>query len=401
MAFENRTIEDVNNLIISGLESELNTKFRLLPKAFVRVLAKVFAATFITLYKQQAWIFLQMFVDTASFDEIEVLGRKIRPLVLWGNLVGISNPIGATQWQGLLRVKVSAVNTYLDQGVQFVDSSTGNIYITTETVHLRNEYEEISVKSVDSGVAGNVEIGTVMTTTAPLSNIDRKAEVVKVNVIGIDSESEESYRARVKARWQVRPQGGALGDYRKWASDVPGVVQTYIYKDDNSAAGVLIYVVSDADDRIPTSGMLKDVGEACSFDPETGMGRKPITAVLDPDNDGTYSNVRACDVVEFDVYVDGFEGSELQSFKESCKDNFRSYFFDREPFVRGLSVDNIRTDRISVVNLTSIANDIAEGLNGYISGVKMQKNEIEISDFTLGKGQLAKMGRLYVNGAEV
>ena len=35
MAFENKTIEDVNNLIISSLESELNTKFRLLPKAFV------------------------------------------------------------------------------------------------------------------------------------------------------------------------------------------------------------------------------------------------------------------------------------------------------------------------------------------------------------------------------
>ena len=54
MAFENKTIEQVNNLIISGIEAELNTKFRLLPKSFIRVLAKVLSAVFITLYKQQA-----------------------------------------------------------------------------------------------------------------------------------------------------------------------------------------------------------------------------------------------------------------------------------------------------------------------------------------------------------
>ena len=401
MAFENKTIEQVNNLIISGIEAELNTKFRLLPKSFIRVLAKVLSAVFITLYKQQAWIFLQMFVDTASFDEVEILGRKIRPLVMWGNLVGIGEPEGATQWQGKIKVEVASVNTYLDQGTQFVDPATGLIYITTQTVLLKNPFEEIAVKCAESGIAGNVEVDDELNVASPYFNIGKKAVVSEVTVKAVDEESESSYRYRVKSRWQVQPQGGALYDYRKWASDVSGVLQTYIYKDDDSAAGVLIYVVSDDESRIATPGMLKEVGEACSYDPVTGEGRKPVTAVLDPGNDGSYGNVRACSISSFTVYVDNFEGNEIDSFKSSCKTNFGSYFLEREPFVRGLSVDNKRVDRISAINLTSIANDIAEGVSGYFGKIRLEKNGEIITDYTLGKGELAKLEKLYVNGVEV
>lgn len=401
MAFENKTIEQVNNLIVSGIEAELNTKLRLLPKSFIRVLAKVLSAVFITLYKQQAWIFLQMFVDTASFDEVEILGRKIRPLVMWGNLVGIGEPEGATQWQGKIKVEVTSVNTYLDQGTQFVNPATGLIYITTQTILLANPFEEIAVKCVESGVVGNVEVDDELNVTAPYFNIGKKAIITEVTDKAIDEESESSYRARVKARWQVQPQGGALGDYRKWSSDVAGVLQTYIYKDDDSAAGVLIYVVSDDESRIATSGILKEVGEACSYDPVTGEGRKPVTAVLDPANDGSYGNVRACSIADFTVYVDDFVGTEIDSFKSSVKSNFESYFLEREPFVRGLSVDNVRVDRISSVNLTAIANDIAEGLNGYFGKIRLEKGGEILADYTLGKGELAKLDKLYVNGAEV
>lgn len=401
MAFENKTIEQVNNLIISGIEAELNTKFRLLPKSFIRVLAKVLSAVFITLYKQQAWIFLQMFVDTASFGEVEILGRKIRPLVMWGNLVGIGEPEGATQWQGKIKVEVASVNTYLDQGTQFVDPATGLIYITNETVLLKNPFEEIAVKCAESGVAGNVEVDDELNVASPYFNIGKKAVVCEVTDKAVDEESESSYRYRVKSRWQVQPQGGALYDYRKWASDVSGVLQTYIYKDDDSAAGVLIYVVSDDETRIATPGILKEVGEACSYDPITGEGRKPVTAVLDPENDGSYANIRACSISSFTVYVDDFEGNEIDSFKSSCKTNFDSYFMEREPFVRGLSVDNNRADRISSVNLTSIANDIAEGVSGYFEKIRLEKNGEIITDYTLGKGELAKLEKLYVNGVEV
>lgn len=401
MAFENKTIEDVNNLIISSLENELNTKFRLLPKAFVRVLSKVMSGVYISLYRQQAWIFLQMFVATASFDEVEIFGKKIRPLVKWGDLVGIGEPASATQFIGQVKVTATKINSYLLAGTQFLNPATGKIYLTTENYLLKDQENEIEIKCSELGSAGNLDVGDELQTTSPLVNIEKIAVCTKVSSEANDEEDEASYRSRVIARWRVQPQGGALADYRKWASDVAGVLQTYIYKDDDSAAGVLIFVVANTDDRIPSSDLLVQVGEACSYDPSTGLGRKPIGAILDPDNNGTYKNVKACSVLDFDVYINGYSEDELSSFTSSVKSDVAAYFLQREPFVRGLSVDNERTDRISAVNISGIVNDIAEGLNGHFESIVLKKSENVIESYILGKGELAKLNKIYINGVEV
>lgn len=401
MAFENKTVEEVNNLIITGLESELNTTFRLLPKSFVKVLAKVLAGTYMTLYKQQAWIFLQLFVDSATFDEVNVLGHKIRPLVKWGELVGIGDPEDATQWEGTVTVTVTSVNTYLMQGTQFKNSATGKIYITTESRLLANASETIPIKCAEAGTAGNLSVDDELQAVNALSNIDRKAVCAAVTTVATDSETAESYRARVRNRWRVQPQGGSLSDYRKWASEVGNVLQTYIYKDDDTASGVIIYVSADTDSRIPSAGLLLEVGEACTYDPDTGEARKPIGAVIDPANDGTYTNIKAVTVTDFDVKITGYSEDEMTSFTASCKSNIGAYFNEREPYVRGLTIDNARTDRISEVNVSAIVDSIAEGVNGYFTDVKIYKDDEEVSSYTLGRGELAKLNDLYINGVKV
>ena len=201
MAFENKTVESVYKLIVAGLEQELNVKFRLLPKSFIRVLAKVMAGVYITLYKQQAWMFLQMFVDTATFDEIEVLGRKIRPLVMWGELVGVGEPSEATQWAGKARVKVTAVRTYLEEGSPLRNAATGKIYITTETKFLAKMEEVIAVKCAEAGTVGNLVTGDELQFVSPLNNVERKDLVTEVNYEAVDAESAVTYRGRVRHRW--------------------------------------------------------------------------------------------------------------------------------------------------------------------------------------------------------
>lgn len=404
MAFENRTIESINDLIINGLEQELNTKFRLLPKSFVRVFAKVLSGVYISLYKQQAYIFLQMFVETATYDEIEVLGKRIRPLCLWGDLVGVGAPAEATQWEGTCKVKTTFVNTYLMKGTQLKNSATGKIYLTTENKLLANSYETVGIKCSETGKAGNLAEDDILMTVSPLSNIDRNCTVMSTTVEAVDAEDEDTYRSRVKQRWRVQPQGGSLSDYKKWSSEVGGVLNTYIYKDTESVSGVLIYVSVTTDvnpNRIPSSGLLVQVGEACSYDPETGSARKPIGAVLDPFNNGTYANVRPVTVTSFDVYINDYNEVELDEFQTSCKGNIKSYFLEREPYVRGLSVDSARTDRISVNNITGIVNDIAESVSGFFGSVVLRTDGEEIASYTLGKGELAVLGTLYVNGVAV
>lgn len=401
MAFENKSIESVNNLIVNGLEAELNTKFRLLPKAFVRVLAKVLSAVYITLYRQQAWIFLQLFVATASFDEISVMGKKVRPLVMWGQLVNVGEPDQATMFEGVVRVKVVEVNTYLMQGTQFVNPATNKIYTTTENVLLRGIEQDVKVRCAEAGTVGNVVADDVLNTVSSLYNIERKAVVKQVLNEAVDAESEDHYRKRVQARWKVQPQGGALSDYRSWANDVAGVLQSYIYKDDDTASGVLIYVAATNDSRIAAPELLVQVGKECTRDPVTGRGRKPIGAILDPLNNESYKNVRACSVTGFDVRITGYSGAELSSFVSSVKTYIDAYFKGREPFVRGLDVDTDRRDRISVNNVSGIVNEIAESLNGYYDSVEIVKGAEVVASYELGRGELVKLNNLYVNGVIV
>ena len=49
MAYENKTVDYVYNLILTSLQEKFNNRLRLLPKAFLVVLAKVLSAIYIAL----------------------------------------------------------------------------------------------------------------------------------------------------------------------------------------------------------------------------------------------------------------------------------------------------------------------------------------------------------------
>lgn len=401
MAFENKTIDSVYEIIIDGLQNRFNMKFRLLPKAFITVMAKVVAGIYITLYKQQAWIFLQIFAATASYQEVEILGRTINPLMMWGDLGGVAVPRAATQFEGKIRVTVKVNDSYISQGTQFLNPNTNKLYYATDNFLINTDNNLITVRCTESGEAGNLNIDDELMTASPLSNIERKVYLESVIAAAVEAESEESYRNRVIQRWQNPPQGGALGDYRQWSNEVEGVAQSYIYKDDNSAAGVIIYIKANSESRIADNELLINVGKNCEANPVTGQGRKPIGAIIDPDNDGSYKNIKPCYVTQFDVWINDYESRGTDSFRDQVKIEIENYFLNREPFVRGLTLDIDNTERISVNNVLGIVNDISISNNGNFSGAVVKLNGEVVQDYTLDRGELAKLGHIYVNGEEV
>lgn len=66
MALNPPTIDEIRDSIVSQIEASIGQTVPLLPKAFIRVLAKVLAAAILVLYKYGGFIFLQIFVSTAS-----------------------------------------------------------------------------------------------------------------------------------------------------------------------------------------------------------------------------------------------------------------------------------------------------------------------------------------------
>lgn len=402
MAYENKTVDYVYNLILTSLQEKFNNRLRLLPKAFLVVLAKVLSAIYIIPFKLCGWFLLQIFPDTASYSKVNVLGHTIRPLVKLGDQFGVQRPMEGKAWQGVIIVKRLAENKVIALGTQLKSDITGFIYCVSESVELDEDKKQVEVYCTETGIDGNLTDGDILTFVNPIDYAEKNAEVAETTVTGTDDETEESYRRRVVNRYSTQPQGGALADYRIWAYDVAGVLQTYPYNDENSPGGVIIYVAGTTDlypTRVPDSALLVAVGKACTYDPDTGAAnRKPLTAILDPQGNETYPNVKAVRITNFNVYVTGLTGVTAQDFGESLKSELETYFNNREPYIRGLSNDNNRTDSILRNSLIATVNSIALSMKATFDTVTMNTTGPVIAEYTLGKGELAALGDLYING---
>ena len=404
MAYKNKTIEEVQKLLIRSFEHEFNTQLRILPKSFIKILCKVFAGVFIVVYKLVGWYFLQMFPETADWKEVTILGVRLRPLVKLGILFGVGEPLAGVQWRGIIIIDVLTQGSVLYSGTQLKNSVTGKLYITTETKTLLKSKEAVPVVCTEIGTAGNLEQNDTLNFVNPYGFIKTEAVVLDVARVGLDNELESSYRNRVINRFRLQPQGGALADYRIWASEVPGVLNVYPYNDKEQPGGVLLYVSGIPDvyaDRIPNNGLLKKVGEACTYDPETGKAtRKPLTAMLDPKNDGSYSNVKPITVAVFDVVITGIAGAIPADFAQVVKPALRNYFSDRDLYIRGLSDDNNRTNVISKNHVITVVNQMAVSVKAVFETAEMRKNGKVVSLYTLDNGELAKLGALTIDGVQ-
>lgn len=404
MAYENKTVDYVYNLLIESFQEKFNNRLRLLPKSFIVILSKVLSVIFVLPYKVCGWFYLQLFPDTASFDRVNVLGISLQPLVKLGVNIGVGEPTSGQAWEGLVLATVVTEGEAITAGTQLKSDVTGLMYVVSETVTTEGEAVEVPVYCVQSGSAGNLSEGDEIKFVSPLGFIVQDAVVSETTKEGLDEETAEHYRARVVNRYSTQPQGGALSDYRIWSYDAPGVLQTYPYNGENSPGDVEIYVAGNTDvypDRVPGRELCVAVGEACTYDPETGIAdRKPMTAILDPSYDGTYLNIKPVSIVTVDVYVTQVQGVDISDFGAAFKSVCNDYLLGREPYIRGLSDDNNKTNSIQRNTLIALANSVATSLKAQFGTVTMEIHALQVENYLLGKGELSALGRLYVNGVE-
>lgn len=411
MAHQNKSIDEVYTLLYNGLSSKFAQQFRLLPKSFIHVLCKVCAGLFVLCWKDNAWWGLQQYPEYAYYGNVTCLGVTINPLIMLGNLYGAGEPKTATQWQGVATVTVADAGSYLDSGTQLKSSVTGKIYLTEETVELAGESVDVSVKCAAGGMAGNLDAGDTLDFVNPLGTVAKVATVKSVTKDGNDGETEAEYRRRVFIRFSTKPHGGAYADYREYASEVTGVLQTYIYGDcydisgdDWTSTGVIVYVAGEPElypDRIPDAALLVQVGEACTYDPETKLMRKMIGQTIDPLGDGSYLNIKPVSVKTFDVYLTGLTGIDVSDFSDGAKSALETYFEGREPYIRGLSNESEVLNKVTLNNVSGVLNELAISLKADFSGVSVVSDAAQVSTYTLTYGQLAKLGTLYIDGVAV
>lgn len=391
MSLQTPTTKEINDNIIAQLEASLNQSVPLLPKSFLRVLAKVLAGVFVLLYKYGGFMFLQMFVRTASAQETIVNGRTVSPLIEWGRLIGVRDPLTATNAELLVDITVENQTGFLPSNTQLINSDNGVTYITLGTVLLNAPTVQVVVKAVSdqsdgggAGVIGNLDTGSIISFANPLSNVHREAVVVTSTVTGANAESIESYRQRVIDRFQKRPQGGAYADYEIWGEETAGIVNVYPYTSD-CPGQVDVYVEATVEssgnaDGIPTTAQLQAVLNSIELNQNGLASRRPANALVN-----TYPITR----VGFDVRVTGLQVDNLAQVRDDITTAIEQYFLSREPFIAGLSVLP-RRDRVTRSAIGGVVDDIVSAAGGIFSAVVVSRNTLNVELYSLGVGEKAK-----------
>lgn len=393
MSLVTPTTKEISDNIITQLEASLNQTIPLLPKSFLRVLAKALGAVFIILYKYGGFIFLQMFIQTASAVETEVNGKTLVPLTLWGRLIGVGDPTPATSAELLIDITVENQVGTLLAGSQLVNTDNGVTYITLTDVLLSAPVVQVGILAVSdqaggggAGAIGNLDAGAIVSFANPLPNVARDAVVDSQIVTGANAEDPEVYRLRIIDRFQKTPQGGAYADYEQWGEEVAGIVNVYPYTSD-CPGQVDVYVeatpASSGDpDGIPTTAQLEAVLASIELDDAGLATRRPANALAN-----TFPITR----LEFDVDVVGLQVDNLASVQASIDTAMEEYFLGRGPYIVGLSIPP-REDRITSTSVGGVVSDIVTAAGGIFTAVTVFHSSVEVEVFTLGIGEKAKIG---------
>lgn len=394
MSLTTPTTQQINDAIIAQLETSLNQSIPLLPKSFLRVLAKTLSAVFILLYKYAGFMFLQLFVKTASYAETEINGVFINPLLEWGRLIGVGDPAKATQAELLVQITVENQTGSLASGTQLVGPSNGVTYITLGSVELNASTVQATIRAVSDqtggggrGAVGNLNSGANVSFANPIANISRTALVVSQVVTGSEAEEVEAYRQRIIDRFQKRPQGGAYADYELWAEEPAGIIHAYPYTS-TSPGQVDVYVEatpesSGSPDGIPTGAQLQEVLDSINYDSNGLANRRNANAFVN-----AYPITRTA----FDVRVTGIaDVDDLASVQSTITEAVKEYFLSVEPFIAGLSVPP-RSDRLTRTRVSAIVESVVTAAGGtFTSAVFSQTGVIgSLDSYSLTEGEKAK-----------
>ena len=399
MSLQTPTTAEISANIIAQLEATLNQTIPLLPKSFLRVLSKALGAVFILLYKYGGFMFLQMFVATAQNKDTIVNGTVINPLVFWGRLIGIGDPVAATQAELLIDVTVENQTGSLPSGSQLINADNGVTYITIGAVLLDAATVQATIRAVadqtdggGAGAIGNLEPADIVSFANPLPNVARDAVVDSQIVTGADAESTAAYRQRVIDRFQARPQGGAYADYRIWGEEVAGIINIYPYTGDPGEVDVYAEATvasSGSADGIPTGAQLTAVADSIELDDNGLASRRPANAFV---------NVIAITRSGFDTVVDGLVVDNIAQVQADIEAALIQYYLAAEPFVDGLTIPP-RKDRITNSAITGLVEDIVTAANGVFTGVTFDVTGVggSLSLYILQQGEKAKSATVGVS----
>jgi uncharacterized phage protein gp47/JayE len=207
MPFTRPTLSELNSQMRADVEADIPGAEAGLRRSFLSVITRALAGIVHQLFDFQSWISRQPLPDTA--DE-EILDR-------WADI-----------WDVIRRPAIAATGNVTFTGTNgsiipagtTLQRSDGAEYTTSAEVTIASGTATAAVTAAEAGSAGNADAAVALSFASPVSGVSSAAAVSAGGLTqGAEAETDTSLRARVIARIQQPPHGGAKFDYLEWVLD--------------------------------------------------------------------------------------------------------------------------------------------------------------------------------------
>jgi uncharacterized phage protein gp47/JayE len=264
MPFSRPTLKTLLDRAIADINARLPEGDARLSSNVLNVLAFVNGGAVNGLYGYLDWLAKQLMPDTA---EKEYLDR-------WATTWKVPRKAGspavgnAVTFNGTDGITIPAGTS--------LQRTDGQKYLTTADATIVAGTASAPVVAEVVGSAGNTAVGVTLNLVSPIAGISSTATVADIGITtGSDEEKDEALRARLLARIQESPKGGAADDYVSWALEVAGVTRAWRYPGELGAGTVTVRFVRDND----VGGIIPDATAVAAVQSYLDA-RRPVTADL-------------------------------------------------------------------------------------------------------------------------
>lgn len=242
MSFERPTLTQLVDRVQSDFLSRLDLSSPVLRRSVVFVLSRVVAGAAHMLHGHLDFLARQLFPDQS---EDEFLERQ-------AGVYGLSrNPADFAK----VELEATGVDASIIPAGALYRSAAGLEYSVDEDATIASGTATVSITAVLAGADSSLTDGVELSLESPISGVDTAATVDAVTQDGVDQETIESLRTRLKEHLAEPAHGGTIADYIAWAKEVPGVTRVWVSPLELGPGTVVVRFVRDDDpDPIPDAG---------------------------------------------------------------------------------------------------------------------------------------------------